>query len=163
VTLAGSNAMAWWFDRPLLKALTLGWEDSALSKYFEHIRREQEGIPESIMTSMQNIDSKVTALLTHVSMMIAALGLVAPVVANSRFKEGIIVFEIAVYLLLAIGCLRCLNLFNLRRLHGKATSTLNAELRHEILLRRELYILCIRATTFITICLLISLPAMYFW
>ncbi len=154
--------MAWWFDRPLLKALTLGWDDSALNKYFEHIRSEQEKIPESIMTSMQNIDAKVTALLTHVSMMIAALGLVGPVVANTHFEEGIILVEIAVYLLLAIGCLRCLNLFNLRRSHGKAAN-LSTELHHEILLRRELYILCVRATTFITICLLISLPAMYFW
>ena len=134
MTLAESNAMAWWFDRPLLKALTRGWEDSAISEYFEHIRSEQERIPESIMTSMQNIDAKVTALLTHVSMMIAALGLVAPLVANSRFKEGIIVFEIAIYLLLTIGCLRCLNLFNIRRSPDKRSGVIT-ELRHEILLR----------------------------
>jgi hypothetical protein len=162
VTLAGSNVMGWWFDRPLHKALTFGWTDSAINEYFEHIRSEQERIPESIMTSMQNIDGKVTALLTHVSMMIAALGLVAPVVANNRFKEGIIVFEIAIYLLLAVGSLRCLNLFNIHRSPGRRTNLIG-ELRHEILLRRELYILCIRAATLITICLLVSLPAMYFW
>jgi hypothetical protein len=154
--------MGWWFDRPLHKALTFGWTDSAINEYFEHIRSEQERIPESIMTSMQNIDGKVTALLTHVSMMIAALGLVAPVVANNRFKEGIIVFEIAIYLLLAVGCLRCLNLFNIHRSLGKRANLIG-ELRHEILLRRELYILCVRAATLITICLLVSLPAMYFW
>ena len=138
--------MAWWFDRPLLKALTLGWDDLAINEYFERIRGEQEKIPESIMTSMQNIDAKVTGLLTHVSMMIAALGLVAPVVANHRFEEGIIVVEIAVYLLLAVGCLRCLNLFNLPRSPGKSELVLIAELRHEILLRRELYILCVRVS-----------------
>ncbi len=154
--------MAWWFDRPLLNALTRGWDDLAKSEYFERIRGEQERIPESIMTSMQNIDAKATGLLTHVSMMIAALGLVAPVVANHGFEQGIIVAEIAVYLLLAVGCLRCLNLFNLPRSHEKASSV-DAELRHEILLRRELYILCVRIATVITICLLISLPAMYFW
>jgi hypothetical protein len=154
--------MAWWFDRPLRKALTRGWGDSAVNEYFEHIRSEQESIPESIMTSMQNIDAKVTALLTHVSMMIAALGLVAPLVANSRFKEGIIVFEIAIYLLLTIGCLRCLNLFNIRRSPGKRGGVIT-ELRHEILLRRELYILCVRVATFVTICLFITLPTMFFW
>ena len=154
--------MAWWFDRPLHKVLTFGWTDSAIEEYFEHIRSEQERIPESIMTSMQNIDAKTVGLLTHVSMMIAALGLVAPVVAKSHLKEGIIVFEIAVYLLLAVGCLRCLNLFNLHRSPGKRTNLI-AELRHEILLRRELYIFCVRVATFITIILLISLPAMYFW
>jgi hypothetical protein len=162
VSLAESNAMAWWFDRPLLRALTRSWGDSAVSEYFDRIRGDQEKIPVSIMTSMQNIDAKVTGLLTHVSMMIAALGLIAPVVADHRLEEGIIVAEIAVYLLLAIGCLRCLNLFNLRPLPGN-TSGLDAELHHEILLRRELYILCVRATTIITIVLLISLPAMYFW
>jgi hypothetical protein len=162
VTLAETNAMAWWFDRPLLKALTRGRGESAISEYFEHIRSEQEKIPESIMTSMQNIDAKVTALLTHVSMMIAALGLVAPLVADSRFKEGVIVFEIAIYLLLTIGCLRCLNLFNIRRSPGKRSGVI-IELRHEILLRRELYILCVRVATFVTICLFITLPAMFFW
>ena len=114
------------------------------------------------MTSMQNIDAKTVGLLTHVSMMIAALGLVAPVVAKRHLKEGIIVFEIATYLLLAVGCLRCLNLFNLHRSAGKRANLI-AELRHEILLRRELYILCVRVATLITIILLISLPAMYFW
>jgi hypothetical protein len=154
--------MAWWFDRHLHKLLTFGWEDSAKTEYLERIRSEQERIPESIMTSMQNIDAKVAALLAHVSMMIAALGLVAPVVANHRFEQGIIVFEIGVYLLLAVGCLRCLNLFDIRRTPEKGAGLI-AELREEILLRRELYILCIRVATFITICLLLSLPAMFFW
>ena len=154
--------MAWWFDRPLLRALTLGWDDSTKVEYFERIRGDQEKIPVSIMTSMQNIDAKVTGLLTHVSMMIAALGLIAPVVADHGLEEGIIIAEIVVYLLLAVGCLRCLNLLNTRPTPGHIGG-LDAELHHEILLRRELYILCVRATTIITIVLLISLPAMYFW
>jgi hypothetical protein len=161
VTLAESNAMAWWFDRPLLKTLTRGWGDSAINEYFERIRTEQEEIPASIMTSMQNIDAKTVGLLTHVSMMIAALSFIASLVADHRLEEGIII-EITVYLLLAIGCLRCINLLNPHRSTGKP-SDLNTELQHEILLRRELYILCVRATTVITICILISLPAMYFW
>jgi hypothetical protein len=154
--------MAWWFDRPLLRALTRGWDNVAIDDYFERIRGDQEKIPVSIMTSMQNIDAKVTGLLTHVSMMIAALGLIAPVIADHRLEEGIIIAEIAVYLLLAVGCLRCLNLFNTRRSPGK-TDGLDVELHHELVLRRELYNLCVRATTIITIVLLISLPAMYFW
>jgi hypothetical protein len=154
--------MAWWFDRPLLKALTRGWGDSAINEYFERIRNDQEEIPQSVMTSMQNVDAKAAGLLTHVSMMIAALGLIAPVVADRRIEEGIIIFEIAIYLLLAVGCLRCLNLFNPHRSTGN-TDGLNAELRHELILRRELYALCVRAAIIITICILISLPAMYFW
>jgi hypothetical protein len=154
--------MAWWFDRHLLKALTFGWGETARREYFDRIRREQEEIPVSIMTSMQNVDAKATGLLTHVTMMIAALSLVATLLAKHPLEEGIIIVEIAVYLLLAIGCLRCLNLFNLRR-SAKTEEELIAELRLEILLRRELYIHCVRGATVVTICILISLPLMYFW
>ena len=99
---------------------------------------------------MQNIDAKAVGLLTHVSMMIAALGFItASLVAERRLEEGIIIFEIPSHLLLAIGCLRCLNLFSLRR-SARTTDELIAVLRHEILLRRELYMLCARGATFIT-------------
>ena len=64
--------------------------------------------------------------------------------------------------MLAIGCLRCLNLFNPPR-SARNAKELNVELRLEILLRRELYTHCVHETTVVTICLLISLPAMYFW
>ena len=52
-----------------------------------------------------SIDAKATGLLTHTSMMIAGLGLIAPLVADSDLEVGIVVSEIAVYLLIALGCL----------------------------------------------------------
>ena len=137
--------MAWWFDRPLLKALTRGWGETARSEYFERIRDEQEEIPMSIMTSMQNIDAKATGLLTHVTMMIAALSLVATLLADHPVEEGIIIVEIAAYLVLAIGCLRCLNLFNLRR-SARTEEELIAELRlRNTVAPRTLYSLCTRS------------------
>ena len=36
VNVAEESAMAWWFDRPLLKLLTLGWDEPAKTEYFEH-------------------------------------------------------------------------------------------------------------------------------
>ncbi len=81
--------MAWWFDRPLL-VLTRQWAGTAVKDYSDHIRRHEELIPPPIATAMQNIDTKATGLLTHVSMMIAVLGLVAPVVADHRIGRGII-------------------------------------------------------------------------
>ncbi len=151
--------MAWWFDRPLLRALTRHWDGAAVKDYSDHIRRHEESIPPPIAAAMQNIDTKATGLLTHVSMMIAGLGLVAPLVADHRIEQGIIVFEIAVYLLLAIGCLRCLNVFN----PISGMSDLSAALGHELLLRRELYAFCVRAAIVITIFIIVTLPVMYFW
>ena len=66
----------------------------------------------------RSIDAKATGLLTHVSMMIAGLGLVAPLVAQSDIELGMIIVEMAVYLLLAVGCLRCLSVFAGRDLAG---------------------------------------------
>ena len=42
----------------------------------------------------QIIDSKASGLLTHTSMMIAALGISAPVAANDYLEQGVIVVEI---------------------------------------------------------------------
>ncbi len=65
-----------------------------------------------VTDSFQLIDVKATGLLTHVSLMIAGLGLIAPLVADNQFEKGIVVAEIGVYLLVAVGCLRCLSVFH---------------------------------------------------
>jgi len=153
--------MAWWFDRPLLNALTRHWDDATVKSYPDRIRRHEESIPPPIAAAMQNIDAKATGLLTHVSMMIAGLGLVAPLIADHRIEEGIIVFEMAVYLLLAIGCLRYLNVFNPHQISGEM-SGLSAAFGDELLLR-ELYAFCVRAAIVITIVIVVTLPAMYLW
>ena len=151
-----------WFDRHLRSALTRHWDDAARQNYSEHIRRHEESIPPPIATAMQNIDAKATGLLTHVSMMIAGLGLIAPLVADHRTEEGVVVFEVAIYLVLAIGCLRCLSVFNPHKISGEM-SGLSASLGDELLLRRELYAFCVRAAIVITTLIIVTLPAMYFW
>jgi hypothetical protein len=154
--------MAWWFDRPLFDAFTRNLGPEVVETYTDRLRQHEEAIPAPIATSMQNIDAKATGLLTHVSMMIAGLGLVAPLVADHRVEEGIIVFEVAVYLLLAIGCLRCLSVFNPHTLSGEMAG-MTPRLGHELLLRRELYAFCVRAAIILTMLVVVTLPAMYFW
>jgi hypothetical protein len=154
--------MAWWFDRPLLNAFTRKWEKGAIENYHERLRQHEESIPAPIAAAMQNIDAKATGLLTHVSMMIAGLGLIAPFVADHRLEEGIIVLEMVVYLFLAIGCLRCLTVFNPHALAGEKAAMTHS-LGRELLLRRELYAFCVRAAIVVTIIIVLTLPAMYFW
>ena len=154
--------MAWWFDAPLLNALTRNWDDSAIKEYPERLRRHEEAIPAPIAEALQNIDSKATGLLTHASMMIAGLGLIAPLVANHAIEEAIIVAEMAVYLLLAVGCLRCLTVFSPANFSDDNAGML-FRIGQELLLRRELYGLCIRTAIVFTIVVVVTLPALYLW
>jgi hypothetical protein len=154
--------MAWWFDRPLLNAFTRKWDKTAIETYHERLRQHEESIPAPIAAAMQNIDAKATGLLTHVSMMIAGLGLIASLIADHRVEEGVMVFEMVIYLLLAIGCLRCLTVFNPHALAGEMT-VMSRGLGRELLLRRELYAFCVRTAIAVTIIVVVTLPPMYFW
>ena len=88
MTVAGRNAMAWWFDRPLLNAFTRKWEKNAVETYHERVRQHEESIPAPIAAAMQNIDAKATGLLTHVSMMIAGLGLIGRAAPRLRARRA---------------------------------------------------------------------------
>jgi hypothetical protein len=154
--------MAWWFDRPLLNALTRNWDASAIKSYSERVRRHEQAIPQPIAATFQDIDAKATGLLTHVSMMIAGLGLISPLVADHKLEQGVIVFEMAIYLLIAIGCLRCLTVFSPSELSTNKKDFAH-RISHELLLRRELYSLCSRAAIFFTIFVFVTLPVMFFW
>jgi hypothetical protein len=107
-----------------------------------------------------SIDAKATGLLTHTSMMIAGLGLIAPLVADSHFEVGIVVAEIAVYLLIALGCLRCLSVFRAHEFDG---DDVQAIIHRELIIRAELYSLCIRVAIVFTIVVFVMLPFLYFW
>ena len=93
-------------------------------------------------------------------MMIAGLGLVAPLVAQSDIELGVIIVEMAVYLLLAIGCLRCLSVFAGRDLAGP---DMEERLIRELLIRRELLSLCNRGTIIVTIIVFVLLPLQFMY
>jgi hypothetical protein len=149
-------------DRYLLKALTRNWDPGTIADYPERLRKHEESIPAPIAETFQVLDAKATGLLTHVSMMIAGLGLIAPLVANHALEQAVIIFEMAVYLLIAIGCLRCLLVFHPREL-ATNVAELNERIGSELLLRRELYRVCVRAAIIFTILVFVTLPIMYAW
>ena len=154
--------MAWWFDGAVMRALAQNWDDGAIKRYVDRVTRHQESVPPVIAQHFQTLDAKATGLLTHVSMMIAGLGLIAPLVANHEFEEAVIVFEMAVYLLLAVACLRCLTVFNARDEDSNADFTLEA-IGRELVLRREIYRASIRVAIIFTMLVVVTLPAFYIW
>jgi len=151
-------------DRFLFATITRGWPKHRIAGYVKSLRVDdaQSNVPNVVAETFKIIDVKATALLTHTSMMIAALGLVAPIVADDRLEQGVIVTEILLYLLVAMGCLRCISIFGehdihpSRQAHEKMT-------RNELILRRQLFIFCNRATIFLTGLIFVSLPLLYYY
>jgi hypothetical protein len=141
-------------ERIIYSVLTRGIDHTT---YAESVERQEEA---RAARAFQSIDAKATGLLTHVSMMIAGLGLVAPLVSQSDWELGIVIVEMALYLLLAVGCLRCLSVFAGRDLKGE---DMEERLGRELLIRRELLALCNRGTIILTIIVFILLPIQFIY
>ena len=149
-------------DRLFFWLVTRGWSEQELAEYPTRVNSHDENLPQSMIASFGQIDGKATGLLAHVSLMIAGLGLVAPLVVDSELEKGVIVAEIAIYLLIAVGCLRCLAVFRSSELR-RNTAENRALASHELILRRELYSLCNRAAIYLTIAVFIVLPFLYLY
>jgi hypothetical protein len=142
--------------------VTFGWAKERVADYIAQVTRYEASLPDNANEAFRLIDAKATGLLQHVSLMIAGLGLVAPLVAESRLELGVVVTEIGVYLLLSIGCLRCLAIFNSRDLRGDGSNR-EELIRHELIIRHELYALCNRVAIVFTILVFAILPLMFLY
>ena len=147
-------------DRVLYRAVTGDLPREHVDRYVNHLAvdHEETSVPNVIGRGLQIIDNKAGGLLTHTSMMIAALGISAPVVANDYFEQGVIEVEIMFYLLVALGCLRCLSMFQ-----NDLDSPTNEAARDELIFRHKLFGLCNRAAILLTLLVLLSLPLLYLY
>jgi hypothetical protein len=143
-------------DRVLHRAETGDLPREHVDRYVQHLAvdHEETSVPNVIGRGLQIIDNKAGGPLTHTSMMIAALGISASVVANDYFEQGVIVVEIMFYLLVALGCLRCLSMYL-----NDLDSPTNEAARDELIFRHKLFGLCNRAA----IVVLLSLPLLYLY
>jgi hypothetical protein len=147
-------------DRVLFRAMTAALPLDHVDRYVTHLAVDDDEtcVPNVIGRSFQIIDGKASALLTHTSMMVAALGISARVVADDYFEQGVIVAEIMLYLLVALGCLRCLSMFQ-----DDLDAPKKEAARNELIFRHKLFGLCNRATIFLTLLVFVSLPLLYFY
>jgi len=65
-------------------------------------------------------------------------------------------------LLIALGCLRCLSVFRVHEFDS-GDKDVQETIDRELIIRAELYSLCIRAATVFTIVVFAMLPLLYFW
>ncbi|MDP2409601.1 MAG: hypothetical protein Q8M26_04865 [Pseudolabrys sp.] len=150
------------FERALFAAITRGWHADRITNYETSIRVRDQAMSAEASHTFASIDAKATGLLTHTSMMIAGLGLLAPLVASNDFEIGIVVAEIGVYLLIAVGCLRCLSVFRTNEFAGDRACATEI-VHHELIVRAELYSLCVRSAIVFTIVVFLLLPVLYLW
>lgn len=146
----------------LFSLFTRNWDKTTLDSYSKSLEHRETDTPESVSSAFQTIDVKTTGLLTHVSMMIAGLGICLPFLAQHPYEEMIIVAEIAVYLLIAVGCLRCLSTLRSVK-HTKDRATFKQHIQRELVIRHELYSLCNRVSIVFTAIVFLSLPVLLFW
>ena len=149
-------------DRAFFALVTRGWDPNRIDNYETNLRERDKAMSAEASHTFASIDAKATGLLTHTSMMIAGLGLIAPLVADSDFEVGIVVSEIGIYLLIALGCLRCISVFHSREFDGVGGNAQQI-IHRELIIRSELYGLCIRAAIVCTILVFLLLPVLYFW
>ncbi len=148
-------------DSAFFALVTRGWNADKIASYESTLRKRDKEMSAEASHTFASIDTKATGLLTHTSMMIAGLGLIAPLVADSDFEVGIVVMEMAIYLLIALGCLRCLSVFHAHEF--EATDHVQDVIHRELIIRTELYSLCIRAAILFTMVVFALLPLLYFW
>src|SRR5215471_4043204 len=149
-------------DRAVFALVTRGWDAGRIKNYEESLRRRGTATSVEASRTFASIDAKATGLLTHTSMMIAGLGLIAPLVADSDLEIGIVVSEIAVSPLIALGCLRCISVFQPFEV-GDAGEKIRELIDRELIIRSKLYRLCIRSAIIFTIVVAAVLPIPYFY
>jgi hypothetical protein len=149
-------------DQALFSALTRTWEKKAVEAYLKALQLREAATPPHINDIFRGIDGKATALLTFCAMMIAGLGIIAPIVSQHPFEEAVVIAQISIFLLIAIGCLRCLSVFS--SLEKSAdTAAVRKSAERELIIRQELFRLCHRASIIFTFGVVVSLPVMLVW
>jgi uncharacterized membrane protein len=148
-------------DRVPFSAIARNWNRARIDGYFDNVKRHDTAVPSVVLNSLQTVDAKASGLLTYTSMMIAGLGLIAPLVVNDQIETGIII-KVGCYVLIALGCLRCLSIFQSWELFSRANSK-REPVNRELILRRELYAWYNRMAIAVTIIVFVRLSFLYFW
>jgi hypothetical protein len=150
------------FDNALFALFTRSWDAAKIESYPRTLETHVKTTDGIAADAFQMIDVKAAGMLTHVSMMIAGLGISASFLTQHAIEEAVIVGEICLYLLVAVGCLRCLSVLNPSDAGG-TSAELKKRVHRELLIRQELYRFCNNFTIRFTILVFISLPVMLWW
>mgnify|MGYP000894260535 FL=1 len=139
-----------WLDRQIIKKFGL----SPQNEFDYSAARDEKYVSniDHILKDMDIIDSKSSALLAHVSIMIAvAFGLTA--IDNLNYVvKGLLYVEAFAYILVALFLMRCLEIVGppLRKMESSDRQMFD-KYNYEILVRRAVYQTSVRAVIWLTV------------
>jgi len=112
-----------------------------------------------IYEMMQALNAKTSALLTHISLIVAALTFLYTSRSGGGLFKAMVVLEICAYLLLSIFCLRSIRMtFRMTsRFADGTTKTEGTPREEELYKRRTVYNFASNTTVFVTLFMILTL------
>lgn len=147
-------------DAALYGLITRAWPKEKARDYARAVvaAHAETVLPTVLREHFAVIDGKSATLLTYTSMMVAALGIVASLIADDMFQQAVMILEIMLFLAIAIVCLRCSSLFR----EPTEDSAGDGSMERELILRRELFIFCNTAAIYTTVVVFVTLPIIFY-
>lgn len=152
-------------DQFFRKKFTRGWTPAMRRHYLENLSftRDETSEHRAALRNLDQLDTKASGTLTHISMMIAALGVTARADIIDHESERFIIYAtMCVYLVLSILCLRCMNGFAVELAAGPRAYFLE-HLSDELIYRKELYARANRGATILTAIVFMLIFLFYFY
>tara|TARA_R110002126_G_scaffold51760_2_gene141392 strand:+ start:26986 stop:27447 length:462 start_codon:yes stop_codon:yes gene_type:complete len=123
-------------------------------KFFELQSEHQDlKLGAAIFRYMDDLDTKSSALLTHVSMLIAAVSIMLSVY-DDEISRSFLLIEAAAYVYIATGLLRCVSIINP---HNTDLESYREDTLREVVIRVSVYRKARTFTIFVTVAFFLSI------
>ena len=152
-------------DHYFREKLTRRWTPEMRRHYLENLSFTRDATSEhrAALRNLDQLDTKASGTLTHISMMIAAPGVTARADIIDHESERFIIYAtMCVYLILSVLCLRCMNGFTIELAAGPRERFLE-HISEELIYRKELYARANTATTMLTAIVFVLIFFFYFY
>jgi hypothetical protein len=152
-------------DDRLRRHLTQHWTPAGRRQFVANLclSADEPSERKVVQRALDQMDTKAAGTLTHISMMIAAMGVTAiSEIVDEDSERFICYLTIGFYLILAIMCLRCMSVTDSSLVAGDG-NVLLAHLEDDLIYRRELYTTINTATTLLTGVVLVLIYFFYFY
>ena len=145
--------------------LTKHWAETERRQFIANLclALDETSERKAVQRALDQMDAKASGTLTHISMMIAAMGVTAISQIVDHDSERFVCYvTIGFYLILAVACLRCMSVADYELSVGDA-NRLIAHLEDDLIYRRTLYSTINSATTLLTGAVLVLIYFFYFY
>ncbi|SDR37157.1 hypothetical protein SAMN05444161_3301 [Rhizobiales bacterium GAS191] len=152
-------------DAIVRRHLTKDWTEAGRRQFVANlcVVADETSERRAVQRALDQMDTKASGTLTHISMMIAAMGVTAiSEIVDHDSERFICYLTIGIYLVLAMLCLRCMSVAEIDLAAGNGELLLT-RLEDDLIYRRELYSAVNSITTVLTGVVLVLIYFFYFY